>query len=145
MKKQSFRVVLKKVLMVSGIAACVVLSIPATSKANTNNNSVDSVSVAEKQANIQYLGTYDNSVWFDVKYANPRAEKFELIIKNEDNDILFQGKFSDKNFSKKIKIVKEQDELKPTFILRTQGKELEQSFVVNTTTRVVEDVVVTRL
>jgi hypothetical protein len=144
MKKQSFRVVLKKVLMVSGIAAGVVLSLPATSKANTNNG-VDSVNLVEKQANVQYLGIYDNSVWFNVKYANPRAEKFELIIKNENNDILFQGKFSDKDFSKKIKILKEQDELKPTFVLRTQNGEVEQSFVVNTTSRVVEDVVVTKL
>lgn len=144
MKKQSFRVVLKKVLMVSGIAAGVVLSLPATSKANTNNG-IDSVNLVEKQANVQYLGMYDNSVWFNVKYANPRAEKFELIIKNENNEILFQGKFSDKDFSKKIKILKEQDELKPTFILRTQNGEVEQSFVVNTTSRVVEDVVVTKL
>lgn len=142
MKKQSFRVVFKNFLMVTGIAAFVLVAAPTVSKAN---NSVDSAGVSAKKANIQYLGTYDNSVWFNINYANPNAEKFEVIIKNEDNDILFQGKFSDKNFSKKVKILREQDELKPVFILRSQADQTEQRFVINTSTRLVEEVVVTKL
>ncbi|RFM29948.1 hypothetical protein [Deminuibacter soli] len=145
MKKQSFRVVLKQVLMAAGIAAVVTLALPASSKANTYNNSVDSVGTSVKKAEIQYLGTYDNSVWFNINFANPNANKFEIIIKNDENEVLYQGKFSDKNFSKKVKILKEQDEMKPTFILRSQDNETEQRFVINSATRLIEEVVVTKL
>lgn len=142
MKKQSFRVLFNNFVVAAGIAVLAIVAAPVTSKAN---NSVDSVGVSSKKANIQYLGTYDNSVWFNIQYANPNAEKFEIIIKNEDNDVLYQGKFSDKNFSKKIKLIKDQDELKPTFIIRSKENQTEQAFAINTSTRVVEEIVVTKL
>ena len=139
MKKQSIRVALRKVMMTSAVAAIVLLSNPLSGKAS---NSVDSAATA-KQPSIQYLGNYDNRVWFDVKFSNPTGEKFELVIKDATGDVLYRGQFSDKNFDKKIKFLNEAEELKPTFVIRTGKKEVEQTFAVSTTTKT--DVVVTKL
>ncbi|MBN9296699.1 MAG: hypothetical protein J0I41_06795 [Filimonas sp.] len=140
MKKQSIRVALRRVMMTSAVAAIVLLSNPLTGRAN---NSVDSVATASKQPNIQFLGSYDNSVWFDVKFSNPTGEKFDLIIKDATGDVLYRGQFSDKSFDKKIKFLNEAEELRPTFVIKTAKKEVEQTFAVSTLTKT--DIVVTKL
>jgi hypothetical protein len=140
--KQTIRGTFRKSLVVAGILMGAMLANPATSKAN---NGVDSVVEKEKQGNIQYLGTSDNSVWFNVKYANPTAEKFTLVIKNADGDILYQGQFTDVSFAKKIKLLIEDEDVNPTFIIKAGNRQIAQSFQVNTSTRLIEQVVVTKL
>jgi hypothetical protein len=140
--KQTIRGTFRKSLVVAGVSICAVLASPLASKAN---NGVDSVVEKEKQTNVQYLGSYDNSVWFNIKYANPTAEKFSLIIKNADGDVLYQGQFTDVNFAKKIKLIVDEEDVSPTFIIRAGNKQIAQSFQVNTATRLIEQVVVTKL
>ena len=140
--KQSNRATFRKLVVATGFAIVAVITAPAIAKASIG---VDSVTEKEKQSNIQYLGAEDNSIWFNVKYANPTAEKFSLVIKNADGDILYQGYFSDVNFSRKIKLLIEERDVHPTFIIRKGKEEIAQSFQVNTAKRVREQVVVTRL
>jgi hypothetical protein len=141
--KQSIRGTFRKLAVVAGVSICAVLATPSTSKANIG---IDSVQEKEKQSNVQYLGSYDSSVWFNIKYANPAAEKFTLVIKNADGDVLYQGQFTDVNFSKKIKLLVDGEDVNPTFIIRSGNKQLmAQSFQVNTATRLIEQVVVTKL
>lgn len=141
--KQSIRGTFRKLAVVAGVSIGAVLATPSASKANIG---IDSVVEKEKQTNVQYLGSYDSSVWFNIKYANPTAEKFTLIIKNADGDVLYQGQFTDVNFSKKVKLMVDGEDVNPTFIIRSGNKQqLAQSFQVNTATRLIEQVVVTKL
>lgn len=100
--------------------------------------------VSAKQVSVQYAGYNDNSVVFRVKFDNPSAQKFSLIIKNEAGDVLFQGRYSDTSFSKAVHILKEEAEMNPTFIIRVGNQKIEQTFSVTSNTDVVQEVVVTK-
>ncbi|SIS58241.1 hypothetical protein SAMN05421788_10166 [Filimonas lacunae] len=125
------------------VVALLLVCAPFLSKANANNEK--EVLLTEKQVSIQYAGYNDNSVVFRVKFENPTAQKFSLIIKNEAGDVLFQGKYSDTAFNKAVHILKEEAEMNPTFIIRVGNQKVEQTFSVSSNTDVVEDVVVTRI
>lgn len=140
--KQTIRGTFRKLAVVTGISVVAVLVSPFVSKANTG---IDSVAEKEKQSYVQYLGTSESSIWFNVKYANPTGEKFYLVIKNEDGDVLYQSSFTDVNFSRKIKLLIEEQDINPTFIIRKGSEQVAQSFQVNSATRVTEHVVVTKL
>ncbi|BAV09354.1 hypothetical protein FLA_5402 [Filimonas lacunae] len=135
-----------KIIVTVVIAAIAMFfATPATTKANTVTDSL-AIASDNKPSQVQYLGTTADGLWFDIKYANPKGEKFTLMIKNADGELLFHGSFSGANFSKKIKIVNEgPNSLTPTFIIKTaDNKKIAQSIQVNSTSRSVEDVIVTR-
>lgn len=137
---------IKKIVSAVIVAAVVSLATPSGSNAAVVavKDSV-AVSTADK-AHVQYLGVAEEGLWFNIKYANPKGEKFTLLIKNAGGDVLFQGSFTDINFSKKIKILNEESgSITPTFIIKTaDNRRIAQSFQVNTASRTVEEVIVTR-
>lgn len=125
------------------VVAFLVVCAPFVTKAATNNEK--EAVLTEKQVSVQYAGYNDNSVVFRVKFDNPTAQKFSLIIKNESGDVLFQGRYSDSAFNKAVHILKDEAEMNPTFIIRVGNQKIEQTFSVSSNTDVVEDVVVTRI
>lgn len=128
------------------MATIVLLAAPSRSKACTTTVKDSVATVAFDKAHVQYLGVAEEGLWFNIKYANPKGERFTLLIKNAEGEVLFQGSFSEANFSKKIKILNEENEtLTPTFIIKTaDNRRIAQSFQVNTASRTVEEVIVTR-
>ncbi|BAV05652.1 hypothetical protein [Filimonas lacunae] len=120
------------------------VAVPNSSKANTNKEK-ETTTVSEKQVTIQYTGYNENSVVFRVSFDNPTAQKFSLIIKNEAGDILYQGQYNEANFTKAVHLLKEADEMNPTFVIRVGNQRIERSFKVNSTSSSSEDVVVTKL
>ena len=144
MKKQSIQGGLKKAIAVTAISTGLLLVNAATSNAATLK---DSVTTTEKANYVQYVSATEDGVWFNIRYANPTGEKFTLLIKNSDGDLLYQGSFSSSNFEKKIKVLNEEDNetLTPTFIIKTaDNKRISQSFQVNTTLHMVQEVIVTK-
>lgn len=136
---------LKKAVTVVTLAAAIMLAAPSKVKASERNTK-DSTTAGAAQAHVQYMGVAEEGLWFNVKYANPKGEKFTLLVKNGEGDVLFQGSFTEVNFSKKIKILNDDAEaIAPTFIIKTaENKRIVQSFEVNTAKRTVEEVIVTR-
>ncbi len=97
----------------------------------------------EKEASaVQYAGTTDKGVVFNVKYDNADAAPFSLIIKNEYGDIVYQQQYTDKNFERKVLLTKEPGDARLTFIIKSASGSLKQSFDITTTTKTVEEVVV---
>lgn len=145
MKKQSMNGRIKKAIAAITLAATVMLAAPSNVKAS-DKVTKDSAAAGVSQAHVQYVGVAEEGLWFNVKYANPRGEKFTLLVKNGESDVLFQGSFTDVNFSKKIKILNDKSEaIAPTFIIKTaENKRIVQSFEVNTASHTVEEVIVTR-
>lgn len=146
MKRQNVRSAVAKLSLTTLAAVLIMACVPFVSKAGFNNeNEKKEVLVSEKQVSVQYAGYNENSVVFRVKFDNPTAQKFSLIIKNESGDILFQGKYSDAAFNKAVHILKEESDMTPTFVIRVGSQKIEQTFSISSDADVRENVVVTKL
>lgn len=100
----------------------------------------------EKTATVVYTGSTDNALLFDVRINNPNGSKFTLVVQGEDGEVLFSKNYSEKQFAKKIKMLKSHGSVNRfSFTIKSADKSLEKTFEVNTVTRVVEDIVVTNL
>ena len=132
----------KKVLVAVLVSGAVLVAAPSFAKTSAN---IEILS-ANTQATVQFAGTTaDNALLFDVKLDNPTAEKFTITISTKDGDVLFAKEFSDKSFTKKFKLVKSDDISSYNFKISSDNKNLEQTFVVSATTKVVDNVVVSKL
>ena len=80
---------------------------------------------------------------FRVEFNNPSAQKFTLIIKNEEGVTVYNEKFSEVNFDKTFHLPYDGNDIQPTFIIRTANGEVKRSFFVSR--KVVENYQVTKL
>ena len=134
-----------KAIAVALTSVVVLVSNPMTSQANGGgiNNSKKS-SLTEEQVSVKYQGTSDNNIIFKVEFDNPTAEKFSLIIKNDNGDVVYHQQFTDAHFAKSVFFQNTDSEIHPTFIIRSaNNNEIVRQFSVNKT--LTENTVVTRL
>ncbi len=132
-----------KVIVAALAAVVILIGNPLTGKANGGNND-KKVSPAETQVSVKYQGTSDNNLVFKVGFENPTAQKFWLIIKNDNGDIIYHHQFSGTNFEKNVCFENTDTEIQPTFIIRTSDNvDIVRQFQVNKT--VIENTVVTSL
>jgi hypothetical protein len=129
-----------KTLAAVVVAVAFFVSNPLVSLANDGTKKAG---LKDDQVSVQYIGSNDNQVVFRVDFENPTAEKFWLIIKNDAGDVIYRKQFSDAHFSKAIYVVKEDTEIRPTFIIRNSNNEIVRQFAVNNV--VTENTVVTKL
>lgn len=95
---------------------------------------------------VKYIGTLDGQPVFKVQVENENNAVSHLTIKDDTGDVLYSEKIKGKEFSKKFKFENaDRRNVKLTFIV--DGKEGSKAldFQVNTSTRVLNDVVVTSL
>jgi len=141
--KASFVSLLAKIVSAFFLGSVLLVSTPFSSNANNDKGKVTAIS--EDQLSVQYTGSNDNSVMFRVKFQNTAAQKFSLIIKNDVGDVVYQDQFNTADFNKAVHILKDGEFNKATFIIRVGNQQIEQRFVINRNTEVVENVVVTKL
>ena len=97
-------------------------------------------------AEMKYIGMVDDKLVFEIEYKNESQNVFTVEIKDEDGFQFYQGKFKQRAFKKQFAISK--DELRNnsiTFVLAAQGKLQKQTFDINATSRLVEEVSVVKL
>jgi hypothetical protein len=112
--------------------------------ASANEGGSKKASVTEDQVSVKYQGTSENNIIFKVEFENPTSEKFSLIIKNDNGDVVYHQQFSDAHFSKSVFFQNTDSDIHPTFIIRTaSNNEIVRQFAVNRT--LTESTVVTRL
>ena len=99
--------------------------------------------LTDEQVNVQYIGSTQGHVAFRVAFENPTAEKFWLIIKNDAGDVVYRKQFNDVHFNKSVYVLKEDAEIRPTFIIRNSAGEIVRQFAVTRT--ITENTVVTQL
>ncbi|HTI09842.1 MAG TPA: hypothetical protein VL832_14840 [Puia sp.] len=131
-----------KAISVAVAAIVLFVSNPLTSLANGGDHK-KAATLTEDQVNVQYVGTNDNSVVFRVAFENPTAEKFWLIIKNDNGEVVYRKQFSDAHFAKSVYFQKEESDIHPTFVIRNGDNEVVRQFAVNRT--ITENTVVTKL
>jgi len=134
-----------KAIAVALTSVVVLVSNPMTSQANGGGiNNTKKSSLTEEQVSVKYQGTKGNSIVFKVEFTNPTAEKFSLIIKNDNGDVVYNQQFTDANFAKTVTFENTEAEMHPVFIIRSAGNsEIVRQFSVSKT--VTESTVVTRL
>jgi hypothetical protein len=141
--KASFVSPLAKIVSAFFLGSALLVATPFSSNANNDKGKVTAIS--EDQLSVQYTGSNENSVMFRVKFQNTAAQKFSLIIKNDVGDVVYQDQFTTADFNKAVHILKDGEFNKATFIIRVGNQQIEQRFVINRNTEVVENVVVTKL
>lgn len=111
------------------------------SSAKTYALSDTSAGVA-KPSYITYQGLKDNYLVFKVDYKNELAKPFQLVIKNEHNDILYKKMFDAKPFSTDILLTEVPDNSKLTFSIETGKNNFSQSFTIDTEVKTTEEYIV---
>lgn len=130
------------------IAASLLLSaFTVQANASENNTGMAKINVVETLpvAEITYAGNEGNTISFNVKFENINGEKFTITVKDENGDVLFAGNFNEKTFAKKFKFVNGANYGKLNFSINTEGSFLEETFVVNTVQKTIDEVTVTKL
>jgi hypothetical protein len=133
MKKQIMSTIVKFT------AAGFLLATVATTQAQTSVTAP-----VAKSAEVKYLGTQDDLILFKVSVDNPNGNKFSVIVTDNEGNQLFQEVYNDKKFEKRFKLPQSENG-KLTFVVRNfkDAADEVQSFDINT--RIVEDVVVTKV
>jgi len=98
-----------------------------------------------KKAEVKHIETKDNKLLFQILLDNELGEKFTVSIKDEDGNQLFKEVYSDKKFAKKFELPENEDAGKIIVMIRSLGNNQSQVFEINTTTRVYQDVVVSKI
>ena len=132
-----------KGIAVAFAAVVILVSNPLTSQANGGGINNKKASLTDEQVSVKYQGTSDNNIVFKVEFENPTAEKFWLIIKNDNGDVVYHQQFTDAHFSKSVFFQNTDSEIHPTFVIRNGNNDIVRQFAVNRT--VTENTVVTRL
>jgi|SRR6185312_1889682 len=122
----------------------ILVSNPLASQANGGRTDSKKASLTEEQVSIKYVGTENGQVVFHVEFENPTAEKFALIIRNDNGDVVYRQQFADVHFSKNVYIANVDSDIQPTFVIRSgNSNEIVRQFRVSRT--VTENTTVTRL
>lgn len=144
MKKTIVSILSRKFVPSILIASALMAFAPLTGNA-TSNTPIEIVS-NNNTTSVQFAGSAVNGLMFDVKINNLNGDKFKLVVRNGEGEVLFSKDYADKSFSKKIKILKD-DSYGSTFSFNivSDNKALETTYQVNATTKVVDDVIITKL
>jgi len=95
---------------------------------------------------VKYIGTLDGQPIFRVQLDNQPGSIYHLTIKDDEGTVLYAEKIKDKQFSKSFKFDNAaRDNVKLTFTLQGNNNTQSKEFKVNTTTKVLDNVVVTTL
>jgi hypothetical protein len=143
MKKQSIVSIAKRSTVILG-SLFLVASTSNHVKA-ANQTPVSIVDSLNSTAEVLYAGYQDGMLAFKVNYKNITGEKFTLKVKDSNGDIIYIQDFTDKNFNKTFLLTRDIDTEHFTFIIGKKGNETTQTFKVGFTTKVLENVVVSRL
>jgi hypothetical protein len=131
-----------KIIAVALTAAVVVVSNPITTLAN--GGKTKKASATEEQVTVKYQGATENGISFKVEFDNPTGEKFSLIIKNDNGDVVYHQQFNEAHFAKNVHFENTDSDIHPTFIIRTANNtEIVRQFQVSKT--LTENTTVTRL
>jgi hypothetical protein len=93
---------------------------------------------------ITHAGTSSQSIFFDVKVENSEGKRFLIFVKDENGNTLYRGVYNSKDFSKRF-VVPRFDSNKITFVIKGESENKSESFEINSNTRVIEEVVVTKV
>lgn len=93
---------------------------------------------------INHVATTSQSLLFDVKVENADGKKFLIFVKDESGYTLYRGVYTARDFAKRF-ILPRFESNKITFQVKSESGNKSESFEINSNTRVIEEVVVTKV
>jgi hypothetical protein len=136
-----------KTIAMTATAAVLFAGSPISSFANpVETKHAKTARIAESEIDIKYLGSDENTFQFRVEFENSAAQKFTLVIKNDEGDVVYIKEFNDVHFAKTVSIVKDDntgESIHPTFAVSVGKRLVQRSFSIDR--KVTENVVVTKL
>jgi hypothetical protein len=134
MKKQSFNTLVKRSVLSLGLST-ILLAGAASAQSSTNPDPA-----------VKYIGTLDGQPMFKVQLNNQTGNVYHLTIKDDEGTVLYTERFTDKQFAKSFKFDNaERNNVKLTFVLEGNKTVQSKEFNVNSSTQVLDNVVVTTL
>lgn len=97
----------------------------------------------EQPASVTYMGTSNNMKAFELKYDNANADKLEVSLYNESGDRLYFGTYTGVKIKKIFKTPSDIGKL--VFVVHNTRTNNEQRFEASSETKMVEEVLVTKL
>jgi hypothetical protein len=137
MKKQSFTIIRKGILFSILTGSLLINSF--VSHATVEKDPI-------KKADIQYVGKSNKYLTFNIGYTNPEQKKCVLqLLDKASNEVLYEREFKDSAFTKNIYLLVENTSCTVTFRISSGKQHHEQSFNIDTETRVEDQLLVTKL
>lgn len=93
---------------------------------------------------VNLAGTTDAELLVDVKVSNEESKRLTIIIENDRGEELYRKDLDKVGFNTRIRFPKENNISEYTIKLRAGTKSLEK-YKIKTTTRIVEDVTISKL
>ena len=97
------------------------------------------------EAKITYVGSQSNLLTFNIDYANVEETPFTLELTDDDGKLLFQKQYTAKSFNKNLLLKNMGEMVKINFTIKSGKKVINQMFSIDTHSKLVENVVVTKL
>lgn len=89
-----------------------------------------------------YTGLKDNFLVFNVDYKNELVQPFQLVIKNEVNEVLYQRMFDARPLNTNVLLTEIPDDSKLTFSIVTRNNNFSKSFEIDTKVKITEEFIV---
>lgn len=143
--KQSFlKLSGKKFLTVAFISASVIFASSFTAKAGDPTTGIEILS--SDKSSVQFAGSTQDALFFKVHVNNETGDRFLLTIKSEEGNVLFSESFKDTNFEKQFKLLTtDQASNRFYFTVNSSNKNLNETYVVSSKQRTIDDVTVNKL
>jgi hypothetical protein len=135
MQKTFVKIISRKILT----AAIVTGSSAVDASAENISDKMEIVS-SNIQSHVEFKGASDDAFLFDVKVENPDEDKFTIEIRDDNGKIVLSKDYSEKSLVTEIKLSNKELTAHYNFIVRTENKEPEHTFVVSITTKVAQEV-----
>jgi hypothetical protein len=143
MKQAFLKFTGKKLVTAAFLSATLALSSFAGNATVTKSN-IEILS--GENTNVQFSGSTNDALLFKVHVKNDKSDVFTLTIKNGAGDVLFSRSFNDADFQKQFKLLKgDQTNERYTFTITSTNKNIEDTYVISSVARTVEDVAVNKL
>ena len=97
------------------------------------------------EAKITYVGSQSNLLTFNIDYANVEETPFTLELTDDDGKLLFQKQYTAKSFNKNLLLKNMGEMVKINFTIKSGKNVINQLFTIDTHSKLVENVVVTKL
>ena len=134
----------KKLVTAAFLSATLVFASFAGNATTVTKSHIEIIS--GENTTVQFNGSTNDALLFKVHVKNVNADAFTVTIKNSAGDVLFAKSFNDADFQKQFKLLKgDQSNERYTFVITSSNKNLEDTYVVSSVARTIEDVAVNKL
>jgi len=133
---------LRQVLSIIAILVLAIVTVPALANENKENGTIEK----RETPVVKYIGTVNMSPVYEIQFNNASQEALVITLKDEEGNTLYTENFAGSKYAKKFQFERaDASDLKLQLVLTSKHNNQSQSFQINKSVRVVEDVVISKI